>query len=168
LPSDLWKYAEVCWTLEPEVVLEIGTAFGGTAMFLADILGVIGKGRVVSVDREDKPPEHPNVKFIHGDSTDQLTASQVYEQVHGSCLTLIDGGHDVDTVRRDLELYAGLADYLVVQDTIMRWLPEHSGDPGPLDALEEWLPSHSEFVPDHNEPFPTQHPFGWLRRRYAY
>lgn len=76
-------------------------------------------------------------------------------------LVLLDDDHSSAHVLAELELWAPLADYLIVQDTLMGWLPQYPDNP--LLALEKWLPAHLEFARDP-EPDPTNHPGGWLRR----
>jgi len=165
-PADLWRYGELCFQLEPPFVVEVGSGHGGTALFLADVLALIGNGHVVAVDVNPVPVTHPRVIPLVGDSL----STAVLDQVAGVAgarrgLVLLDGDHDPVQVAQELDRYAPLADYLVVEDTIMAWLPEYGGS-GPLDALHDWLPDHPEFTADPDPiPGPTQHPGGWLRRR---
>src|SRR5271154_4974785 len=54
-PLDLWIYQELLVRTRPDLVIETGTLFGGSALFLATVMDVIGQGRVISIDREDRP-----------------------------------------------------------------------------------------------------------------
>src|SRR5437879_576329 len=50
-PADMWNYQEILCSLQPSVVVEFGTAFGGSALFFASVLRQIGSQfRVLSVD----------------------------------------------------------------------------------------------------------------------
>jgi cephalosporin hydroxylase len=163
-PADLWRYAELCFALEPPFVIEVGVATGGTTLFLADVLSLMGGACVYAIDVNLIPVQHPRLVPLLGDSVSDETIAEVTRIAAGRRgLVLLDGDHKAGHVARELDLYAPLADYLVVEDTIMEWLPEFPG--GPLDALNDWLPHHPEFTADPDPiPGPTQHPGGWLRR----
>ena len=53
-PSDLWVYQEIIHEIKPDLVLETGTALGGSALYLANLFDIVGKGRVVTVDLEER------------------------------------------------------------------------------------------------------------------
>jgi cephalosporin hydroxylase len=76
-------------------------------------------------------------------------------------MILLDDDHSSAHVLAELDVYAPLADYLIVQDTLMGYLPQYPDNP--RQAVEKWLPGHPEFAQDP-EPDPTNHPGGWLRR----
>ena len=163
-PADMCRYAQVCFALEPPFVIEVGVATGGNTLFLADVLSLIGDAKVYGVDIQSIPVQHTRLVPVLGDSVSPEIIDQLTVMAGGRRgLVLLDGDHRPEHVARELDLYADLADYLVVEDTIMEWLPEFPG--GPLDALNAWLPNHPEFTVDPDPiPGPTQHPGGWLRR----
>jgi cephalosporin hydroxylase len=49
-PADLWIYQEILFDLKPDEVIETGTYASGTTLFIAHMMDLIGKGRVVSID----------------------------------------------------------------------------------------------------------------------
>lgn len=162
-PSDMLRYAEILHELRPPWVLECGTADGGAALFLADMLTW---GPVISIDNDRRPVGvvHPRLTLLKGDAA----APAVFAGLASSALTaggrgliLLDDDHGADHVAAELDLWAPLADYLIVQDTLMGWLPQYPDNP--RTAVEKWLPDHPEFTQD-DEPDPTNHPGGWLRR----
>ena len=162
-PSDLERYRELIRELRPPFIVEIGSAEGGTALLLADELGhVDSEGVLVSVDIAGAQPKHDRIVYVHGSSTHEDAVRTVYQVAAGRRgLILLDGDHTAGHVALELAIYADLASYLVVEDTIMRHLPGVTY--GPHDALDAWLPEHPEFAVDP-DPVPTQHPGGWLRR----
>ena len=48
--DDLMRFQELIYKTKPDYVIEIGVAWGGTTLFLANILEGIGKGKVIGVD----------------------------------------------------------------------------------------------------------------------
>lgn len=52
-PFDLWVYQEIIQELRPDIIIESGTAYGGTAFFLACICDMVNNGKVVSIDIQD-------------------------------------------------------------------------------------------------------------------
>jgi cephalosporin hydroxylase len=162
--SDMDRYGQLIDELKPPFIIEVGRAEGGCALFLAERLWHANpNGAVVSIDIAPPQHGHSRLRMVTGRSTDPDTTAYCYA-VAGDRrgLVLLDGDHASVTVAQELELYAPLADYLIVEDTIMRNLPELGGD-GPHVALDAWLPNHPEFVADP-DPIPTQHPGGYLRR----
>jgi cephalosporin hydroxylase len=159
--TDMWRYAEILQKLRPPWVAECGTADGGTALFLADALD--GGGHVFSIDNDPRPLaiSHPRLTLIKGDAADPSVMSQEVRAQAVRGVVLLDDNHSSAQVAAELELWAPLADYLIVEDTLMGFLPQYPDNP--RLALEAWLPDHPEFVQDP-EPQPTNHPGGWLRR----
>ena len=162
--TDMWRYAEVIQKLRPPWVLECGTADGGAALFLADALDGAGGGRVISVDNDPRllSIEHPRLTLLKGDTTDDDLIGHVLNLTRGERgMILLDDDHSCAHVLRELDIWAELADYLIVQDTLTGFMPQYPDNP--RQALEKWLPDHPEFAQDP-EPQPTNHPGGWLRR----
>jgi cephalosporin hydroxylase len=44
-PLDLWVYQEIIWEMRPEMIIETGTASGGSALYLAHLMDLVGGGR---------------------------------------------------------------------------------------------------------------------------
>jgi cephalosporin hydroxylase len=163
--DDLARYAELIAELEPPWIMEVGRHEGGTALFLADELAKVRPTALfISIDVTPPvryPPTGVKVEYLTASSTYPTTITAVRAAaVAGRGMVLLDGDHRSEQVSRELAVYADLADYLVVEDTLMRHLGE---DDGPHIALDGWLPEHPEFVSDIDPPL-TQHPGGWLRR----
>lgn len=98
-----------------ESYLEIGTSNGGSLWVLA--AAVDGDLTVVDI-REPKSKElfdaavaHTKARAVIGDSTDPATV----ENARGAYdVVLIDGGHDYDIVKKDLQNYGPMARKLIV------------------------------------------------------
>lgn len=173
-PCDLWVYQEIINELRPEVVIETGTAYGGSAYFLADVCEATGSGSVISIDIEARPdrPAHRRLTYLTGSSVDPGILDRVAQQLPAdrAVLVLLDSDHSSTHVSAELEAYAPLVtlgSYVVVEDTNVHGhpvLPCHP--PGPMEAVERFLPHHPEFVVDEaREKFMvTFSPSGFLRR----
>ena len=172
---DLWIYQEILVETRPDVIIETGTRFGGSALFLASICHLLGHGRVITVDidNETPRPEHELVTYISGSSTEIATVERVRAAIGEDqrCMVILDSDHKADHVLRELEIYSDwVAEgcYLIVEDTNIGGNPVFSdyGDPGPAKAVDSFLATRSEFVIDRSRErfLLTLHPGGFLRR----
>jgi cephalosporin hydroxylase len=176
-PLDLWTTQETIAEVRPALLIETGTFKGGSALFYAHLMDLLGQGRVVTIDIEDDPQreDHPRITYVKGSSTDPEIFERMRreaEEADGPVMVILDADHSRDHVARELELYGGLVtpgSYLLSQDGIIDKLERfrHSR-PGPLDANRAFLEQHPEFEQNsaRNERFGiTHHPLGWMRRR---
>jgi len=173
-PLDLWVYQELLVEVQPALIVETGTALGGSAYFLATICDLLGRGEVVTIDiepRVDRPP-HPRVTYIVGSSTAPATVDAVSKLAAGKSpvMVFLDSDHSRDHVLAELRHYSELVtpgSYLVVEDTNVNGhpvLPDFG--PGPMEALQDFLGERPDFAPDvAQEKFLlTFNPRGYLRR----
>ncbi len=63
-PLDLWIYQEIIAETRPDLIVETGTAAGGSALFLASVCELLGAGRVITIDvaAADERPSHDRVE----------------------------------------------------------------------------------------------------------
>jgi cephalosporin hydroxylase len=173
-PLDLWVYQEILARLRPALILETGTAGGGSALFLASVCDLLGHGRVLTVDiaEQEGRPRHPRIRYLHGDSVapDVVAAVCAEASELEPVVVILDSDHELGHVRAELRAYAPLVtlgSYLIVEDTNLNGhpvLPEFG--PGPREALAEFLAKSAGFVVDCDcEKFGmTFNPGGYLRR----
>lgn len=176
-PLDLWVYHEIIQETRPRAILECGTAHGGSALWFADQLDLLGRrGRVLTVDVAGREtfPNRPTDSFIHyleGSSVSPAIVGEVYDKLNGlDVLVVLDSAHNRDHVIAELDAYHNLVPvggYIIVEDTNIHGhpvCPEH--EPGPYEAVEAWLPQHPEFVRDESREkyYLTFNPGGYLRR----
>jgi cephalosporin hydroxylase len=174
LPLDLWVYQELLYELRPDLIIETGTYSGGSAMYLASICDLLGHGRIVSVDiaPQNPLPEHPRIEFVTSSSTDPAIVERLRGEAAAerTVIVLLDSDHSYAHVRDELAAYHSVVtpgSYLVVEDSNINGhpvLPEFG--PGPMEAIDEFLPQHPEFeIDEHCERFlVTFNPRGFLRR----
>lgn len=173
-PLDLWIYQELLVALLPALIIETGTAEGGSALFLASICELLGRGEVVTIDTEAREqPHHPRITYLTGSSTAPETLAAVAERAQGKSpvMVLLDSEHKRDHVLAELRSYADFVtpgSYLVVEDTNLNDHPVLPGfGPGPMEAVEEFLQERDDFESDpSSEKFLlTFNPRGYLRRK---
>jgi cephalosporin hydroxylase len=171
---DLWVYQEILHELRPEVIVECGTANGGSALFLASIFDLLGQGEVITVDIVDQPgrPSHERITYVTGSSTDLEIVEQV-ERLVGSrapVVVILDSDHSRDHVLNELRLYAPLVSagsYVIVEDSNVNGHPVVPDfGPGPAEAVARFLAETSEFEVDRSREkfFLTFNPCGYLRK----
>jgi cephalosporin hydroxylase len=172
-PLDLWIYQEIVAETQPELIVETGTYRGGSALFLASVCDLVGRGEVVSIDVEparDDYPVHSRITYLAGrSSTDPGVVAEVAERAAGRpILVVLDSDHSQAHVEAELAAYAPLVPvgcYLIVEDSNIGLIREDLM-PGPLQALESFLSRREDFEIDHErEKFLiTFNPSGYLRR----
>jgi cephalosporin hydroxylase len=173
-PLDLWVYQEILEELRPQLIIESGTAHGGSAFYLASICDLLGSGEIVTIDVEVKPgrPVHPRITYIHGSSVDGDVIAQVQARLPatGNVLVILDSDHGAAHVERELSEYAGMVtigSYVIVEDTNVNNHPVGAGfGPGPMEAVSAFLKTNDQFVVDEGRQkyHLTFNPRGFLRR----
>jgi cephalosporin hydroxylase len=151
-PADMWNYQEILFALKPALVIEFGTAFGGSALFFASVMRQIGnRFRVLSVDIEDKridvkAKRDPDIQLLTMSSTDERVSFLIQELRHifpGPIFAILDSDHRKPHVLRELKLLRPLlvsGDYLIIEDSNINGHPVNPGwGPGPFEAIDEYL-----------------------------
>ncbi|MGH2711243.1 MAG: CmcI family methyltransferase [Actinomycetota bacterium] len=173
-PLDLWIYQEMLHELKPDLIVETGTRWGGSALFLASMCDLIGNGRIITIDVDvpGKRPTHDRIEYLMGSSTSAPITENVREHAESaaSVLVVLDSDHSRDHVMDELRAYAPLVttgSYVVVEDTNVNGNPvlPHFG-PGPMEAVDEFLRETEDFVIDREREklLLTFNPRGFLRR----
>jgi len=173
-PFDLWIYQELLTRVRPDVIIETGTRWGGSARYLASICDLLESGRVMTVDiatttKFDRP-QHPRITYLEGSSTSPEIISRITKEASGTMMVILDSDHSRAHVLDELEAYSPLVtpgSYLIVEDTHLNGHPVTPRfGPGPMEAVEEFLGSHPEFRVDRDceKFFMTWNPRGYLQR----
>lgn len=175
-PLDCWVYQEIICRTRPDIIVELGVAFGGSAIFFADVLELVGHGELIGVDvslERARGVSHPRVTFLEGSSTDPAMVADVHRRCAGKrVMVFADSDHQAAHVSGELEAYCDLVQaglYFIVEDSladVMHWMPVPVD--GPLPAIETFLARHPEFEADlrlGEKYLMTQSPYGFLVRR---
>ncbi len=188
-PQDMVMMQELIWQIKPDLVIETGIAHGGSLIYYASILELIGDGEVLGIDidiREhnrleiEKHAMFKRIKMIQGSAIDKTTIDQVFEHAAGKerILVCLDSHHTHDHVLEELRLYSPLVSlhsYIVAFDTIVEDLPEGYFSQkrpwgignNPSTAVEEFLKTNNNFEIDHtidNKLLISVAPKGYLKR----
>src|SRR5438105_7195486 len=109
-PLDLWVYQEIMWSTRPDLVVETGTADGGSALYLASICDLLQHGRVITIDIDVRPgkPQHHRIEYLSGrSSVDPSVVAHVRRQAgRGRVMVILDSDHSRDHVLAELRAYA--------------------------------------------------------------
>ena len=173
-PLDLWLYQEILHMVRPAVIIETGTAFGGSALYFASICDLLNAGRVVTIDVEARRgrPTHSRVTHLAGSSV----APDVIQRVRAiigdasPVMVVLDSEHSYNHVLSELEAYSPLVtkgSYLIVEDTNLNGHPvEPDYGPGPMEAVDTFLADHLDFAHDSTmgKFLLTFNPRGYLKR----
>jgi len=176
--SDLWVYQEILYETKPEVIVEIGSHKGGSTLFLAHMLDILGKGEVVSIDLSHGlfEPRHPRIITLTGDCSSPEIFARARERTKGkSTMVIHDGDHSWKSVFRDMILYEPLVtpgNYFIVEDghvDVLNSARVRVSDvsSGPVRAIDKFLKTHPgvfEIDAEKERFILTFNPKGYLRK----
>lgn len=182
-PMDLWTYQEIIFANRPDIIIECGTAYGGSALWFAHCLDMIGRGMVITLDIMDRQhfpdrPNHDRIVYLRGDTAKPTAVAKAEAVIEvntwaarePSVMVVLDAEHTQDHVRAELELWPHLVtigQYLVVEDTdITPALAPQYALGGPAEALADWHRFWPEFEldPECQRHGLTFNPGGWLKK----
>lgn len=174
LPFDLWVYQEILHEIKPDIIIETGTLFGGSALYMASILDLLHNGRIVSIDIEEREgrPQHERITYLRGSSTGAEILQVVDDMIKpgDKIVVILDSDHSAQHVLDELRIYNKYVthgSYLIVEDTCMNGHPILSGSgPGPMEGLAEFLQENDDFIVDETKEkfFVTWNPKGYLKK----
>jgi cephalosporin hydroxylase len=188
-PQDMVALLEIIWQVKPDLIIETGIAHGGSLIFSASMLELLGgDGKVVGIDIDIRSHNREaieshqffkRIELIEGSSVSEEVVERVKEIADGkkNVLVILDSNHTHEHVARELEFYSPLVSldsYCIVFDTVIEDMPENSfpdrpwgrGD-NPKTAVWEFLKTNKHFEIDYeiqNKLLITVAPDGYLKR----
>lgn len=191
-PEDLRVYEQLLWLDAPRIVIELGSQFGGSALWFRDRLRTLaGYGRVhdpyvIAVDIDIEPihdtlrRQHPralnDIIPVAGDVCDPELPKQIGRMLepNDQCMIIEDSAHVYETTYAALAGFSQFVSpggFYVVEDgcvDIEEMRVREDWPHGVLPAIADWLETATgkEFKvqPDMELYGITCHPGGFLRR----
>lgn len=187
LPQDMVAMQELIWKLKPDLIIECGIAHGGSIIYYASMMELVGYGEVLGIDRDirahnreaiESHPMFKRISMIEGSSIDPAVVEQVRALAEGKkVMVVLDSNHTHEHVLAELRAYAPLVSqdsYCVVMDTVVEDMPADAfpdrpwgvGD-NPRTAVWAYLKETEDFVIDaeiHDKLLITVARDGYLRR----
>jgi cephalosporin hydroxylase len=164
-PEDLRVYERLMWETRPNVVIEIGTQSGASALWFRDRLsdlaryGRISTPRVISIDLDVAPATAnlaavapgfaEDIVLLPGDVCSSLLARVVRAHLptNARCLVIEDSAHTYATTMAALRHFSSLVPlhgFFIVEDgcvDIEAMRPDPDWPRGVLPAVDDWLAS---------------------------
>ena len=189
-PQDIIALQEIIWRIKPDLIIETGIARGGSLIFSASILQLLGKGNVLGIDIQirkenmKKILEHPlskRIKMIEGSSIDENVIKKVHKisEKNKKILLVLDSNHSHSHVLSELKAYSKLVKkgiYIIFFDTRIEDIPKKyskilmkgnwSKKDNPKTAVYEFLKQNKRFKIDNaieDKLLITVAPDGFLR-----
>jgi cephalosporin hydroxylase len=189
-PQDMIAMQEIIWEVKPDLIIETGVAHGGSIVYYASLLELIGgDGLVVGIDidirrhNRDLIEAHPmmkRIKLLEGSSVSDEIIEQVKEiaSTKKRIMVCLDSNHTHEHVLNELKLYAPFTSkgsYCVVFDTIVEDMPADwdwgtrpwGKNNNPKTAVWEYLKQNKDFEIDRtiqNKLLITVAPDGFLKK----
>lgn len=168
-PQDVMAMQELIWTVKPDLIIETGIAHGGSLIFYASMLHLLGaNGTVLGIDIDIRSHNRAEIEghsmagriqMIEGSSVDPAVFQEARRRAEGkTVMVLLDSNHTHDHVLSELRLYSTLVrtgSYIVAFDTALEYVRDLNADarpwgPGnnPMTAVRAFLQENDRFVPD--------------------
>ena len=187
-PQDMIAIQEIIWKVKPDLIIETGIAHGGSLIFSASMLELLGKGKVLGIDIDirkhnkveiEKHPLFHRITMLEGSSIDSKIADKVYKfaKNHKKILVILDSNHTHDHVYEEIKLYSKLVSkgsYLIVLDTIVDDMPDKffkdrnwDKNRNPKSAVKQFLRENKKFKIDkeiEKKLLITVAPSGFIKR----
>lgn len=165
--EDLARYKKVLEATRPGLIVQTGTAVGGSALWFAE-----SGARVITID-VDEAAIHPRTReaalVLIGSSTNPhvFAVVRAIADGHERVMVVLDSDHSSAHVRAEIALYGPLVTpgcYLVVEDGIYDFAAPGPFKPGPFDAITDCLVDDPAWKRDTEteslEPV-SMYPAGW-------
>ncbi len=187
MPEDIVLTQELLWELQPDFVIELGIAWGGSLAMYAAFMELAGKGEVIGIDITI--PKHnaeaimscpvaSRISLMEGSSIDKEIFEAVAMKIpeDSKVLMVLDSNHTHEHVYQELNLWSSLVNkdcYIIVSDTIVENIPVQNHRPRPWGpgnnpgtAAKKFLSENPRFTSDNkysNRAIVSFNPFGYLK-----
>jgi cephalosporin hydroxylase len=155
-PFDYLLYQMIINEVKPDLIIEVGTNHGGTALYMSDMLDLIGKGEIHTIDVTEYPMDERVInnkrikRFLGGYQAYDLKNCEGYEKI----LVIDDGSHLYEHTLEILQKFQDVVtpdSYFIVEDGALIHIgltKDYGG--GPVRAIEEFLQTNDNYIIDRN------------------
>ena len=152
-PLECWIYQDIIFNKQPDVIIETGTASGGSALFFASICELLDHGRVITIDIQESDTNiqtkykcGERITILKGVSMSAEIIDEVKKLIkpNEKVMVSLDSDHNAPNVFSELVFYAPIVtegQYMVVEDT-------YQG--GPKEAIKSFLEINKDFRIDRD------------------
>jgi cephalosporin hydroxylase len=153
-PFDYVLYQMLITEIKPDLIIEIGTNKGGSALYIADLLELNCHGEIHTIDLPENKEDimlhsHPRIKIFKegfaGYNTSSLTPNK-------KVMIIDDGSHIYEDILATLEKFSPFVSpgsYFIVEDGIITELGvENQYHGGPQKAIREFMVKNTNFEID--------------------
>lgn len=188
LPQDMFALQDIIFRTQPDFIIELGVAWGGSLLFYSTIMEILGNGHVIGVDTfipddlKTRIYAHGSlsnrITLINGSSIAPKTLAEIGSIIGNSkkVMVILDSFHTHEHVLQELENYSPLVYkgfYLICCDTIVEAIPDQKHRPrpwgkgnNPHTAMNAFLEKNDRFETDvkiNNRLLFTCNPGGYLK-----
>lgn len=189
-PEDLIVLQEIISQAKPDVVVELGVAWGGSLLFLDSLAKIFPIKKIVGIDifmpkdlkNRIKKKISTKVTMIENDTCSDFVINYLLnlKKKFKKFLIHLDSNHTHEHVLKELNIYSKFlskGDYLIVGDTIIDYIPkqqhrirEWKKGNSPKSALDKFLKNKKNqnyFEVDKFISYKqmlTNNPFGYLKK----
>ena len=182
-PMDIWVYREIIYDTMPSLLIEIGNNKGGSTLWFAHLFDLLGKGRIIAVDIDQKlidprARNHPRITWIEADAVDAFTMVKPLVKPEDTVMVVEDASHKYGPTLQIMERYGTLVtpgSFMIIEDTVL-----HNGvknkmfeyDDGAFASVRDFMkdPLNQEIwriAREKEEFILTWNPKGFLQKRTA-
>jgi cephalosporin hydroxylase len=184
-PEDLLTIEDIVNKTKPEVIIELGVAWGGSLLYYDTLAKIYPIKKIIGVDifipkdleKRINLKKTSKVHLIRGDTCSQETIKEIKKisKRLKSFLIHLDSDHTEKHVLNELNLYSPFlrkGNYLIVGDTIVSYIPKQKHRPrnwnknnSPKTALDIFLKKNKNFKINKdisNKQLLTNNPGGYI------
>lgn len=152
-PFDYVIYQMIITEIKPDLVIEIGTNLGGSALYIADLMNNLEHGIIHTIDIKEQTEllvtEHPRIRvFTEGWQGYDLREAERFSKI----LVIDDAAHTYEDTLGTLNKFSSLVtygSYFIVEDGIIDALNmQKNYQGGPLRAIKKFLTANVDFFID--------------------
>ena len=165
--EDLIRFQEAIYEIKPDIVIEVGVAWGGTTLFLSSILESLNNGKVIGIDifipnyvkkaLKSKGKISKRIKLFEGSSLDNKIRQFLKKETKNKkTIVILDSNHTESHVLKELDIYSKLISrnsYLIICDTIINFIKPNKNrirpwnkNNNPFTAIKKFLKKNKKFI----------------------